>query len=115
MDANRKAVPQESDDAAINQVLEAERAAREAIARARTQAAELVAAAREKARRINERADARVGLLRAACQRRIAERAAELQRAAEALHCTTVEQDQRYRRLADAVARLAAALGGGSP
>ena len=114
MGANRTQLSQESDDSAINQVLEAERATRESIARAQAQAAEFIVAAREKARRINERTDARVSNLRAACQRRILQRTTELQCATEALQCTPFEQDERYQRLADAVARLAAALTGGT-
>jgi vacuolar-type H+-ATPase subunit H len=105
--------PEETDEAAINQVLEAECAARERIERARQEAAERIADARREARRIRERADARRVRLRSACQRRVAQRVAELERAAQAIEGTLPQQDERYARLDEAVARLAAALTGG--
>lgn len=112
MDVNYTQLSPESGDSAINQVLKAERAAHESIVRAQAETMELIVAAHEKARRINERADARVSNLRTACQRRIAQRITELQYTAEGLQCTPLEQDKRYRRLADAVARLTTALTG---
>jgi vacuolar-type H+-ATPase subunit H len=113
MSSDRRYLPEEADEAAIHQVLEAERAARERIEGARQEAVGLIADARREARRIQERTDARVIRLRAACQRRVAQRAAELERAAQDMQSIPVQQDERYARLDEAVARLAAALTGG--
>jgi hypothetical protein len=43
----------------------------------------------------------------------VAQRAAELERAAQDMQSIPVQQDERYARLDEAVARLAAALTGG--
>jgi hypothetical protein len=103
----------ESSDDAINQVLAAEQRARESVARARAAAEAQLAQTRLRARAIEQRADARVTKLRAACQRWAAARSAELNQQAAALRNAPAEDAERRERLAEAVARLAAELSGG--
>lgn len=105
----------ESSDDAINQVLAAEQEAREALTRAHEAAAAQLADARLRARRIEQRTDERITRLRAACQRWVSTRSAELNRQAETLRNAAAEDAERRERLAAAVARLAVELTGGAP
>jgi vacuolar-type H+-ATPase subunit H len=103
----------DSSDDAINQVLAAEQQAREALVRARETANARLADARVRSLRIEQRADERAGRLRAACQHWVARRSAELNREAQALRDAPAQDTARQARLAEAVTRLAAELGGG--
>lgn len=98
---------------AINEVLEAERRAREAVGRCEADAASLVVAARERARRIQERTDGRISRMRTRCEREVAARVARLHGDAEAVRATPPGEDARAGGLSRALARLAARLTGG--
>jgi vacuolar-type H+-ATPase subunit H len=100
-------------DSAINQVLKAEQKAREVIAQRRSEAAQRVTDARLRARRIEERADARVSKLRAACQQWTGGQSAKLLAEAEELRSCPAVDEVRRARLDDAIRRLAAELTGG--
>jgi hypothetical protein len=99
MAASGSTTPEGVADTAINRVLEAEQKAREAIAHTRG--------------RIDERADARVSKLRAACQQWTGGQSAKLLAEAEELRSCPAVDEVRRARLDDAIRRLAAELTGG--
>jgi vacuolar-type H+-ATPase subunit H len=113
MAASGSTTPEGVADTAINRVLEAEQKAREAIAHTRSEAARHVTDARLRARRIDERADARVSKLRAACQQWTGGQSAKLLAEAEELRSCPAVDEVRRARLDDAIRRLAAELTGG--
>jgi vacuolar-type H+-ATPase subunit H len=103
--------PHKSDAAAaIDEVLVAETAAREAMEACRQEAESILEAAREDVRRIARLANQRVSKLHARCDRLMAERIEEIRRAA-GQDAVAAELDTADReRLADAVTRLAARM-----
>lgn len=103
--------PNKSDAAAaIDEVLVAETAAREAMEACRREAEGILEAAREDARRIARLANQRVSKLHARCDRLVTDRIDEIRRAGgeDVLRAELDAADRE--RLADAVARLAARL-----
>jgi vacuolar-type H+-ATPase subunit H len=96
--------------AAIDEVLVAETAAREAMEACRREAEDILEAAREEARHINRRATARITRLHARCNELVAARIAALRAAAreEAIRGDLNAADRDL--LARAVDRLAARL-----
>jgi vacuolar-type H+-ATPase subunit H len=99
----------------ISRVLEAEQRARQAIARCEQDAVALIAAARDRARQIQARTDARMSLLRSQIEQQSTEHATTWREQARILHARENDPDPRASALADALARLAAALTGGEP
>jgi vacuolar-type H+-ATPase subunit H len=101
-------------EAGIERVLEAERAAREAVARCEQDAAVLVERARARARHIAQRADTRISALRIQYRNEIAHHLSAL-RSAEERHAGTLGPGpEQQARLERAVAVLAAQLTGGN-
>lgn len=103
--------PNQSDAAtAIDEVLLAEAAAREAMEACRQEAESVLDAAREKVRRIARIANQRVSKLHARCDQLVADRINEIRRAAgeDAVRAELNAADRE--QLAATVARLAARL-----
>ena len=96
--------------AAIDDVLVAETAARQAIEACRKEAEANVEAAREDARRIARLANARVSKLHARCDELVATRTREIRAAAREEAVRTELNDADRELLAEAVKRLAARL-----
>jgi hypothetical protein len=107
--------PERAAEAAIAQVLAAERAGREAIASAHVEAAHIGEQARAQARALAERTQRRMRRLRAAFERRTDAEVAALQTQADALAAPHELDSDEAARVDDAVARLAAQLTGSPP
>ncbi len=97
---------------AVARLLEAEAAARDALARSEAQAAARLEAARERARALLERSERRVAAASAAHRERIARELAQLRSEARGLGAAQAADDPRLDRLENAVARLAARMTG---
>jgi hypothetical protein len=95
---------------AIARVLEAERAARIAVAEAQSEAAAMADRARAAARAIGERTERRIIRIRARFEERIAAEVAALERAAAGLNVNSAFEQADRAPLARAVAMLAAEL-----
>ncbi len=96
---------------AMEQVLGAEREARDAVAASRAEADAMIEAARETARRIEARADARMAAAHRLCADRTA---AAVEQIMATLHGESAESEQWDDALiAEAVAVLAARMTGG--
>lgn len=102
-------------EAAIAQVLAAERAASEAIAVAHAEAAQLGERSRAELRDLAERTQARIGRLRDALARRADAEVAALRAQADALASPQPPSDDELVRIDRAVSALAARLTGGAP
>jgi vacuolar-type H+-ATPase subunit H len=98
---------------AIGRVLDAERAAQEAIAAARTDAQARLAAAHARARLIAERAEARLARARQTVESRIATRATQVEARTRALSAESSPPPAQTERIDRAVAAVAAALTSG--
>ena len=96
--------------AAIDQVLVAETAARQAMEECRKEAEEILAAAREDARRINRLATGRVTRLHSRCNQLVHERITEIRAAAHEGAVRTELNGADRDMLARAIARLAARM-----
>jgi vacuolar-type H+-ATPase subunit H len=106
-----KTLPSQSDAAAaIDEVLGAETAAREAMETCRKEAEAVLEAAREDARRIARTASARVSKLHTRCDQLVNARITEIREAAEQEAVRTELNAADREMLAKAVARLAARL-----
>ncbi|MGE5089909.1 MAG: hypothetical protein ACM3QY_12335 [Candidatus Levyibacteriota bacterium] len=106
-----------ADDAvetAIMHVLQAEAAAREAVAGARSAAGAIAEEARERARRIALTADRRIAALRAAFGARTASEVASLDAQAAALDAAEVSTPGDATSVEQAVGALAASMTGGA-
>ncbi len=97
-------------DAAIEQVLQAEQAARAAVAQCRTEAEEQLAQARERARRIAERAALRIARVHAFAQARVSSRLNEIERQRADLEASSAAAGADAGHLRAAIERLAAEL-----
>jgi vacuolar-type H+-ATPase subunit H len=108
--SNKASVMLSDAAAAIDEVLVAETAAREAMEACRKEAEDILEAAREQARHINRRTSARISRLHARCDELVAARIAALGAAAreEAIRGELTAADRDL--LARAVDRLAARL-----
>lgn len=102
-------------DAAIAQVLQAEQAARDAVARCAAQAESWVAQARDAARQTAERAQARIARVHAFAQVQLDARLAALDAARLALERSAAAAAPDDARLRAAVERLAAELTSEAP
>ena len=102
-----------SDDAAIVQVLQAEREALAAVERGEEQARALASAARAEARRIAARADERLAAARARFAARAASESAALEDEIARVRGRSPAQAGERPRLEAAVRKLAAELAGG--
>jgi hypothetical protein len=109
---NSKRAPDDAVEGAIMQVLDAEVAARDAIAGARTRAAEIAEEAREKTRALRLVADRRIGSVRAAFDARCTREVAALEAEAAALGVAHDLSPEEVARIEQAVAALAGALTG---
>jgi len=108
---SRNISPAHSDTAAaIDEVLVAETAAREAMQACRKEAEDILEAAREDARRINRLANERVSKLHARCSELVAAKVAEVRAAAHEDAVRTELNAADRELLAQAVDRLAARL-----
>jgi len=96
--------------AAIDEVLLAESAARQAMAACREEAEAILEAAREDARRINRIANARVTKLHSHCNQLVHGRISEIRKAADEAAVRTELDDADRQMLTQAVERLAARL-----
>lgn len=101
-------------EAALQQVLAAEAAARDTVAAARAQAERIAEQGRAQARRVTERAHARIASARDRLARSLAAQRAEIDAQREALELTPVPDRATLEALDAAVERLAAELGGGA-
>lgn len=111
--AARDSFERPGDEAAMARVLAAERKAREALEQSRREAAHILHEARAASKAVSARAARRVGAVRAAMERRLAVRLAELDaHEREALAAGGLDPQARAR-LARAIERLAAELTGG--
>ena len=104
--------PTETAEQAINRVLAAERAAREAIAGCEAQGKRLVEDARGRAKRIGERTEVRIAKLRDRCDVTMRERMTALDAAGEAENADLELDQTKLSRLEAAVRLLAAKLTG---
>jgi len=101
---------------AIGRVLDAERAAQEAIAAAHAAAQARLAAAHAQARLVAERAESRLGRARQSIDARIAAREAQVDARIRMLRADAVAPSAESERIDRAVAAVAAALtSGGKP
>lgn len=96
--------------AAIDEVLVAETAARQAMEACRTEAEEILESAREDARRINRLATGRVTKLHSRCSELVRSRIAEIRAAAGEDAVRTELNDADREMLAQAIERLAARM-----
>jgi monomeric isocitrate dehydrogenase len=97
-------------DEAIGRVLEAERAAQEAIATARSDAQVRLAAVHAQCRLIAERTEARLARARQSIASRIATREAQVEARIRELRAETTSASAQGERIDQAVAAIAAAL-----
>jgi hypothetical protein len=100
-------------ESAITRVLDAEAAARDAIARARGEALEMAEQARARTRALSLRIDDRIRGIRAAFERKVSAQVAVLEAEAAALEARHDLAPGEIARLEQAVAALAAELAGG--
>lgn len=107
--------PDSAVEAAIAHVLEAERAARAAIAQAQADGTALVTEARERARAVGERTERRMQRVRAAYDATTKSKLAAIAAEAAAIDHRDVATAADDARLVAAVAALAARLTGGMP
>ena len=107
---NSKRPPDDAVEAAIMRVLEAEAAARDAIARARVQAADIAEQARQATRALRLVTDRRMGRMRAAFDARCTTEVAALEAEAATLAAAHALSPADVARIERAVAALAHAL-----
>lgn len=112
---NQPPSPERAAEAAIAQVLAAERAARDAMAAVHDEAAHIGEQARAQARTLAERTQRRIRRLRAAFERRTDAEVAALRAQADALAAPHEPGSDEAARVDEAVARLAAQLTGAPP
>ena len=112
---NPKLLPEDAVETAIAQVLQAEAAAREAVAVARGEAEEIAEAARERTRRIGLAADRRLAVVRAAFGAKTAAEVASLDAQASALDADRAPTPDEMARVERAVLSLAGSLTGAKP
>ncbi len=112
---NPPSSPERAAEAAIAQVLAAERAARDAIASARDEAAHIAEQSRAQARALAERTQRRIRRLRAAFEQGADAEVSALQAQADALLAPHDIGSDEAARVDNAVARLAAQLTGAPP
>ncbi|MBE0547051.1 MAG: hypothetical protein IH627_05185 [Rubrivivax sp.] len=112
---NQPPSPERAAEAAIAQVLAAERAAREAMASARLEAAHIGEQSRAQVRGLAERTQRRIRRLRTAFERRTDTEVAALRAQAAALVAPHEFGSDEAARVDEAVARLAAQLTGAAP
>jgi hypothetical protein len=101
--------------AAIELVLEAERAAREAVAGCERDARGIVDVAHRDAARIDERTTARIAAVRRRVAARIADAVRQCENEGDALHATTQIDPEHDQRIERAVAGVAAELTAEAP
>jgi F0F1-type ATP synthase membrane subunit b/b' len=102
-------------EAALAQVLQAEREAREAVAECRRRAETIVDAGRARARRIQARSEERIAALHVRADRTVGRTVAALAAEAQSLATPLVLDDGQRARLDRAIANLAAEVTGGAP
>lgn len=112
---NPKLLPEAAVEAAIAQVLQAEAAAREAVAVARDDAEVIAEAARERTRNIGLSADRRIAIVRAAFGAKIVAEVASLDAQAWALDADRAPTPDEVARVERAVLSLAESLTGAKP
>ena len=105
--------PTDAVEAAIAQVLAAERSAQDAVARAKDEAVAIAEAARAEGRALNERSERRIRALHAAFDRKVSAALAALEAEAARLATHQDLSDDEQARIERAVAKLAADLTGG--
>ena len=112
---DHKPLPDDAVETAITQVLQAEAAARDAVAGARSAAGVIAEEARERVRRIGVAADRRIAAARAAFAARTAAEVAALDAQASALDVATVSTADDVAKVEKAILALAASMTGGNP
>lgn len=112
---NPKLLPEDAVETAIAQVLQAEAAAREAVAVARGEAEEIAEAARERTRRIGLAADRRIAAVRAAFGVKTAAEVAALDAQALAFDADRAPTTDEMARVVRAVLSIAGSLTGAKP
>jgi vacuolar-type H+-ATPase subunit H len=115
MNTRSNVSPDDAVEAAIAHVLQAERAARDAIAQAQAEASAIVTEARERARSLAERTERRMRDVRAAFEATTDARLADIAAAAAAIERRDAETTVDHARSSAAVAALAARLTGAEP
>ena len=110
MSVAREPFERPSDEAAMAQVLAAEREARDALERSRREAARMLHEARASSKAIAANAARRIGAVRAAMERRLAESLASVESQQRAALAAGGLEAAERERLAQAVERLAAEL-----
>ena len=112
---NPTQLPDDAVDTAIMHVLQAEAAARDAVAGARSAAGAIAEEARERARRITLAADRRIAAVRAAFGARTTAEVASLDARAAALDAADISTPGDVANVERAVLALAASTTGGVP
>lgn len=105
-----EATGEDNTEEAINRVLEAERRARDNVARCEAEAAARMSAARTRTRRVAERTDARMSLLRTRVEQQTAGQVAARRAGVAEIRRQPLSPETDAQRLQEAVARLAARL-----
>ncbi|HSQ82163.1 MAG TPA: hypothetical protein VLU54_13700 [Casimicrobiaceae bacterium] len=112
---NPTQLPDDAVETAIMHVLQAEAAARDAVAGARSAAGAIAEEARERARRVAVAADRRIAVMRAAFGARTAAEVASLDARAAALDAAGISTPDDVAKVETAVLALAASITGGAP
>ena len=112
---DQKPLPDAAVETAITRVLQAEAAARDAVASARSAAGVIAEDARERVRRIAVATDRRIAAARAAFAARTGAEVAALDAQASALDAATISTADDVAKVEKAILALAASMTGGRP